>query len=139
MGNPSTDQYYDSIGTIDFWLAHSMISPQTHDQFMKVCNFTNCCSPQCNEVYNYAQQVEIGGIDYYAINALACNTDQNGNPLRRRLSQAFKATTKNNPVRDQFCPCTFRSFSITCYLCVCACVHIHTFTQMAVHFKILTD
>lgn len=112
VGNPSTDQYYDSIGTIDFWLAHSMISPQTHDQFMKVCNFTNCCSPQCNEVYNYAQQVEIGGIDYYAINALACNTDQNGNPLRRRLSQAFKATTKNNPFlgfRAGYDPCVSNS------------------------------
>lgn len=102
VGNPSTDNYYDGVGGLDYLLSHAIISPKTHDDLIKACNYSdpNCCSQQCNDIYYYANQVEIGGIDFYSIDTPACKVSANGTPNRRRLTQAHKAfpPKRTNPV-----------------------------------------
>lgn len=92
---------------MDYWLSHALISPETHDELSKACNYSdpNCCSQQCNDIYYYASQVEIGGIDFYSIDTPACTVNANGTPLRRRLYQTSQANKmkRTNPVRGQRC------------------------------------
>lgn len=69
-----TDYYYDNTGSIDYWYAHDMISEKTHDGLKKLCNYSDpmCCSQPCNDLITYANQVEIGAIDYYSIYTASC-------------------------------------------------------------------
>lgn len=112
VGNPSTDNYYDGVGGLDYLLSHAIISPKTHDDLIKACNYSdpNCCSQQCNDIYYYANQVEIGGIDFYSIDTPACKVSANGTPNRRRLTQAHKAfpPKRTNPslrMKAAYDPC----------------------------------
>ncbi|KAG0565744.1 hypothetical protein KC19_7G011700 [Ceratodon purpureus] len=116
VGNPSTDNYYDSIGAIDYWLSHAMISPKTHDDLHRACNFTdpNCCSQECNDKYYYANQVEIGGIDSYNVNSPSCPSADDGAPQkRRRLTQSSRS---KNPVHVKPCFLFQFQFDLLAYI-----------------------
>ncbi|KAG0558091.1 hypothetical protein M758_10G003600 [Ceratodon purpureus] len=122
VGNPSTDNYYDGVGQLDYLLSHAVISPQTHDQLTKVCNYSdpNCCSQACDDEFNYAQQVEIGGIDSYSIDSPTCSVDASGNPLRRKLSEKgqarkMKQTTPFQHMKAAYDPCTINDIDADMY------------------------
>ncbi|KAG0472097.1 hypothetical protein HPP92_016643 [Vanilla planifolia] len=77
VGNPTTDDYYDSKGFVDYAWSHSVISDQTYAYVNKVCDFklvhwTKECSKAVDLVFR-----EYIAIDIYNIYAPKCTTKQN--------------------------------------------------------------
>ncbi|KAL6551608.1 Serine carboxypeptidase-like 25 [Orobanche gracilis] len=74
VGNAVTDNYYDNLGTVNFWWSHAMISDKTYKQLMSTCDFQrHLLSNDCESVYYYAMDQEFGNIDQYNIYAPPCN------------------------------------------------------------------
>ncbi|KAL3629562.1 Serine carboxypeptidase 24 [Castilleja foliolosa] len=73
VGNAVTDNYYDNVGTINYWWSHAMISDRTYKSIMKLCNFrSQNVSRKCDKVVGYAMNHEFGDIDQYSIYTPAC-------------------------------------------------------------------
>ncbi|KAJ4750079.1 Carboxypeptidase [Rhynchospora pubera] len=76
VGNPLTDNYYDSKGLVEYAWSHSVVSDQVYSQANKVCNFrlsnwSSDCDNVVNTVYN-----DYKDIDIYNIYAPKCNLPQ---------------------------------------------------------------
>eukprot|EP01018_Ginkgo_biloba_P005365 Gb_14807 [translate_table: standard] len=79
VGNVVTYDYYDSLGTVRYWWAHSMISDETYRAILDNCNFTQEDDlPSCDHYVNYAMNNEFGNIDQYSIYTPSC-TQSGGN------------------------------------------------------------
>ncbi|KAL0903497.1 hypothetical protein M5K25_027883 [Dendrobium thyrsiflorum] len=77
VGNPETDNYYDSKGLLEYAWSHSVISDQAYATVNKACNFkllywTNECNNAMNLIYN-----EYNEIDIYNIYAPMCTAVEN--------------------------------------------------------------
>jgi len=89
VGNGVTDDYYDSIGTIQYWWSHALISDATYNNIMKTCDFRQQnFSTACNNYLNYAVNNEFGNIDPYDIYTPIC-TQPIANGKFGRLTKSF--------------------------------------------------
>ncbi|KAK7853349.1 serine carboxypeptidase 24 [Quercus suber] len=98
VGNAVFDNYYDEIGTIEYWWSHSMISDTRYRSVLKNCNFKvveSEISQPCKQA-KYHAITELGNIDQYSIYTPTClaSHDNTMSPirfkntlLRRRLSE----------------------------------------------------
>ncbi|CAK9875867.1 unnamed protein product [Sphagnum jensenii] len=112
VGNPDIDNYWDSVGDIDYYYSHAMISVETYKALQQSCNFSdvNCCSQQCDDAFNQAY-TEIGNIDYYSINTPAClsSAATAGTAGSSTRPADFSRLHRKNPVfskRAGFDPCS---------------------------------
>ena len=76
VGNPETDDYYDTKGLVEYAWSHAVISDQMYEHINQVCNFklsnwTGDCIVAMSSVYQ-----EYNKIDIYNIYAPKCNTPQ---------------------------------------------------------------
>ncbi|ONK78758.1 uncharacterized protein A4U43_C02F22110 [Asparagus officinalis] len=76
VGNPETDDYYDTKGLVEYAWSHTVISDQIYDHVNKVCNFklfnwTKDCGIAMSLVFH-----EYKKIDIYNIYAPKCNNPQ---------------------------------------------------------------
>ena len=98
VGNPDIDDTWDSMGTIDYYYSHAMISSETYNGLKENCHFGDpqCCSSSCNAFFTTAS-IEIGNIDYYSVTTDVCTAPTfAGN--RRRLQTLGGHTRSWNPV-----------------------------------------
>nr|POE74125.1 serine carboxypeptidase 24 [Quercus suber] len=98
VGNAVFDNYYDEIGTIEYWWSHSMISDTRYRSVLKNCNFKVVESERsqpCKQA-KYHAITELGNIDEYSIYTPTwlASHDNTMSPirfkntlLRRRLSE----------------------------------------------------
>ncbi|KAK4607882.1 hypothetical protein RGQ29_001626 [Quercus rubra] len=98
VGNAVFHNYYDEIGTIEYWWSHSLISDTRYRSVLKNCNFKLVESerPQPCIQAMYHVITELGNIDQYSIYSPIClaSPDNTMSPkrfkntlLRRRLSE----------------------------------------------------
>ncbi|XP_010549997.1 PREDICTED: serine carboxypeptidase-like 25 [Tarenaya hassleriana] len=81
VGNAVTDNYYDNLGTVNYWWSHAMISDRTYHQLMSTCDFSRQKEAnECETLYSYAMEQEFGNIDQYNIYAPPCNKSDDGSP-----------------------------------------------------------
>ncbi|XP_010551814.1 PREDICTED: serine carboxypeptidase-like 25 isoform X3 [Tarenaya hassleriana] len=74
VGNAVTDNYYDNLGTVNYWWSHAMISDRTYHDLLSSCDFSRQKeSNECESLYSYAMEKEFGNIDQYNIYAPPCN------------------------------------------------------------------
>ncbi|XP_042499155.1 serine carboxypeptidase-like 25 [Macadamia integrifolia] len=73
VGNAVIDHYYDSLGTIDFYWSHAMISDETHKETLSKCDFHNVtASSECKAILDYVDEI-LEGIDLYSIYTPKCS------------------------------------------------------------------
>ncbi|XP_027155772.1 serine carboxypeptidase-like 27 [Coffea eugenioides] len=74
LGNPLIDDYYDNIGTFEFWWNHGLISDSTYEALNKSCPYDSFLFPriQCYQALESAYS-EFGDINPYAIYDNPCN------------------------------------------------------------------
>ncbi|KAL8497582.1 hypothetical protein ACS0TY_021063 [Phlomoides rotata] len=89
VGNAVTDDYYDSIGKVEYLWSHSMISDHTYKLIKKSCNFRSQSSKKCDAALNYATDHELGDVDQYSIYTDTCTASQKRPKYR---TQRFKNT-----------------------------------------------
>lgn len=102
VGNGVTDDYYDSIGTIQYWWSHALISDTTYNAIMKNCNFKEeNYSSACNSYINYASNNEMGNIDDYSIYSPIC-TQPIGNRRFSRFKNSLRKIAGYDPCIENY-------------------------------------
>uniref|UniRef100_A0A0D9V0E8 Carboxypeptidase n=1 Tax=Leersia perrieri TaxID=77586 RepID=A0A0D9V0E8_9ORYZ len=76
VGNPLTDDQYDSKGLAEYAWSHSVVSDEIYERIKKVCNFmnsnwTNECNQAMGNIFGQYQEIDI-----YNIYAPKCNLAQ---------------------------------------------------------------
>lgn len=76
VGNPETDNYYDSKGLLEYAWSHSVVSDQVYELTKRVCDFklldwTHPCNEAMNAVFKQYSEIDI-----YNIYAPKCNLHQ---------------------------------------------------------------
>ncbi|XVF83268.1 hypothetical protein PTKIN_Ptkin16aG0472700 [Pterospermum kingtungense] len=74
LGNPLLDDYYDNMGTHEFWWNHGLISDSTYSDLQKSCANDTFLFPkeECNGALSRAYE-EFGDINPYNIYGPPCN------------------------------------------------------------------
>lgn len=74
LGNPLIDDYYDNIGTFEFWWNHGLISDSNYKALNESCPYDSFLFPrnECYEALELAYS-EFGDINPYAIYDNPCN------------------------------------------------------------------
>ncbi|KAI5648687.1 hypothetical protein M9H77_34692 [Catharanthus roseus] len=74
LGNPLIDDYYDNIGTFEFWWNHGLISDSTYKTLNESCPYDSFLFPknQCYKALENAYK-EFGDINPYGIYDNPCN------------------------------------------------------------------
>ncbi|CAH9090890.1 unnamed protein product [Cuscuta europaea] len=86
VGNAVTDNYYDNLGTVEYWWSHAMISDKTYRQLVNTCDFRRHKeSDECESLYYYAMDREFGNIDQYNIYAPPCNHSDGSSSSRHHM------------------------------------------------------
>jgi serine carboxypeptidase-like clade 2 len=67
VGNPETDDYYDSKGLLEYAWSHAVISDQLYEKAKKECDFemfiwSNECTSAMNQVFGQYQEIDIYNI-----------------------------------------------------------------------------
>ncbi|KAG9457759.1 hypothetical protein H6P81_002267 [Aristolochia fimbriata] len=67
VGNPETDDFYDSKGLVDYAWSHTVISDQVYREVNRVCNFkllnwTKECSEIMSQVFQQYREIDIYNI-----------------------------------------------------------------------------
>ncbi|OEL18691.1 Serine carboxypeptidase-like 33 [Dichanthelium oligosanthes] len=94
VGNPITNDYYDSKGLAEYAWSHAVVSDEVYDHIKKYCNFKNSnysddCSAAMDIVYSQYQEIDI-----YNIYAPKC--------LLNQTSASFAAQAFFEKDQDQF-------------------------------------
>ncbi|KAL5734931.1 hypothetical protein ACOSP7_032792 [Xanthoceras sorbifolium] len=73
LGNPLIDDYYDNIGTHEYWWNHGLISESTYKDLQKFCPNETFLFPKnkCSTALNRAYQ-QFGSINPYSIYSTPC-------------------------------------------------------------------
>ncbi|KAK1664671.1 hypothetical protein QYE76_052830 [Lolium multiflorum] len=76
VGNPITDDYYDSKGLAEYAWSHAVVSDELYDQIKKVCDFrasnwTDDCDKAMSTIFRQYHEIDI-----YNIYAPKCNLAQ---------------------------------------------------------------
>ncbi|XP_043703637.1 serine carboxypeptidase-like 25 [Telopea speciosissima] len=109
VGNAVIDKYYDTLGTVDYWLSHALISDETYKQILKKCDFhKENDTDECYAAYDYAD-TEKGNIDIYNIYGPTCgysiiDTITPHNHRIQRIPQRFFSISSRQI--SGFDPCT---------------------------------
>ncbi|XP_062157207.1 serine carboxypeptidase-like 28 [Alnus glutinosa] len=76
LGNPLIDDYYDNIGTHEYWWNHGLISDATYEALNKSCRDDTFLFPrdECNAALSQAIS-EFGNINPYSIYTKPCYDD----------------------------------------------------------------
>ncbi|KAF0927519.1 hypothetical protein E2562_034010 [Oryza meyeriana var. granulata] len=77
VGNPLTNDYYDSKGLAEYAWSHAVVSDQVYDHIKKTCNFndsnwTDDCNTAMNIIFSQYHEIDIYNI--YAPKCLLNNT-----------------------------------------------------------------
>ncbi|GAV67698.1 Peptidase_S10 domain-containing protein [Cephalotus follicularis] len=74
LGNPLLDDYYDNIGTHEYWWNHGLIAASTYNDLKKYCPNQTFLFPkkECNDALTRAY-AEFGDIDPYNIYMSPCS------------------------------------------------------------------
>ncbi|XP_021295436.1 serine carboxypeptidase-like 28 [Herrania umbratica] len=74
LGNPLLDDYYDNMGTHEYWWNHGLVSDSTYNDLKKSCLNDTFLFPRdgCNSALNRAYG-EIGDINLYNIYSPPCS------------------------------------------------------------------
>uniref|UniRef100_A0A0E0H9X2 Carboxypeptidase n=1 Tax=Oryza nivara TaxID=4536 RepID=A0A0E0H9X2_ORYNI len=67
VGNPLTDDYYDSKGLAEYAWSHAIVSDQVYERIKKTCNFKNSnwtddCNAAMNIIFSQYNQIDIYNI-----------------------------------------------------------------------------
>ncbi|XP_059669164.1 serine carboxypeptidase-like 27 [Cornus florida] len=92
LGNPLLDDYYDNIGTFEFWWNHGLISDITYDALNGSCPHDSFLFPR-NKCYKalFDAYAEFGDINPYAIYDTPCyDTGTLPHNLRTPLPWTFR-------------------------------------------------
>ena len=86
IGNAVINQETDSIGMIDYWASHALISLESSRKIHKYCNFSLDAqrSDECNSALDEAGNM-VGDIDIYNIDYPLC-FDGNVTSIPKRFS-----------------------------------------------------
>ncbi|KAL6850088.1 hypothetical protein ACP4OV_020715 [Aristida adscensionis] len=89
VGNPLTDDYYDSKGLAEYAWSHAVVSDEVYERVKRVCNFrisnwTDDCDKAMSIVFNQYHEIDI-----YNIYAPKCN-----------LPPSSPAVTADRPLAD---------------------------------------
>ncbi|CAA0841930.1 Serine carboxypeptidase-like 33 [Striga hermonthica] len=77
VGNPETNDYFDSKGIVEYAWSHSVISDEQYDNIRRACDFRfDNWSRECNKATN-AVWKQYKEIDIYNIYAPSCLTNNN--------------------------------------------------------------
>jgi hypothetical protein len=118
VGNPDIDDTWDSMGTIDYYYSHAMISSETYNGLKENCHFDDphCCSSLCNAFFTTAS-LEIGNIDYYSVTTDVCTAPTSTAGNRRRLQTLGSHTPTWNPVSCLLTHTTSSHFRCVFFAC----------------------
>ncbi|MBA0750706.1 hypothetical protein Gogos_002098 [Gossypium gossypioides] len=85
LGNPLLDDYYDNIGSHEYWWNHGLISESTYKELKRSCSNDTFLFPKdgCNNALSGAYE-EFGNINPYNIYGPPCNAISTSN---HRLAQ----------------------------------------------------
>lgn len=85
LGNPLLDDYYDNIGSHEYWWNHGLISESTYKELQRSCSNDTFLFPKdgCNTALSGAYE-EFGNINPYNIYGPSCNPISTSN---HRLAQ----------------------------------------------------
>jgi serine carboxypeptidase-like clade II len=74
LGNPLIDDFYDNIGTFEFWWNHGLISDSTYKSLNESCPYDSFLFPRnrCYQALEHAY-AELGDINPYGIYDNPCN------------------------------------------------------------------
>ncbi|CAO2817845.1 unnamed protein product [Amaranthus hypochondriacus] len=100
VGNAVTDDYYDYIGTFEYWWTHGLISDTTYKSLKHGCLSGSATHPSivCAKALD-AADLEFGNIDPYSIYTRTCNN----------TSSSKRILTGHYPwMRRAYDPCTER-------------------------------
>ncbi|XP_021715832.1 serine carboxypeptidase-like 27 [Chenopodium quinoa] len=100
VGNAVTDDYYDYIGTFEYWWTHGLISDSTYKSLKTACLAGSSQHPSivCNTALEMADS-EFGNIDPYSIYTRPCNSTAS---MKRSLRGRYPWMTR------AYDPCTER-------------------------------
>ncbi|KAF5959524.1 hypothetical protein HYC85_000733 [Camellia sinensis] len=96
LGNPLIDDYYDNIGTFEFWWNHGLISDSTYEALNESCPYESFLYPrnQCYEALTRAYS-QFGDINPYAIYDGPCSeTGTLLHNLKTSLPWTFRGNDK---------------------------------------------
>lgn len=98
VGNPIIDDYYDSIGRIQYWWTVALISDATYNNIMKNCNFKQQnFSAACQKYLGYALNTEFGNIDQSDIYTPVCTQ-----PIARSRKSFPRRTAGYDPCIENY-------------------------------------
>ncbi|KAL4181915.1 hypothetical protein AMTRI_Chr12g239790 [Amborella trichopoda] len=100
VGNGVMDNYYDNLGTVNYWWSHALISDTTYEAVLSSCNFSEPeYSANCNGLFDYISNHEFGKIDQYSIYTPPCSSNATAlwfkNTLLRRRIAGYDPCTEN--------------------------------------------
>lgn len=88
VGNPETDDFYDTKGLAEYAWSHAVVSDQVYERINRVCNFkVSNWSHECVEAMNVVYQ-QYREIDIYNIYAPKCIIDRASSLTPSRISNS---------------------------------------------------
>ncbi|GLJ15733.1 hypothetical protein SUGI_0258910 [Cryptomeria japonica] len=104
VGNAVTDDYYDNLGTVNYWWSHAMISDQTYHSILRNCNFRlEDTSPTCDSFISYAMNQEFGNIDQYSIYTAPCGKSSgDGKKSSTRFKKSLLTLRGYDPCTESY-------------------------------------
>nr|ACN33679.1 unknown [Zea mays] len=96
VGNPLTDDYYDSKGLAEYAWSHSVVSDEVYERIKKVCDFrvsnwTGDCDTAMSAVFSQYQEIDI-----YNIYAPRCNLPPSSAALALAVDKAVVANRQEH-------------------------------------------
>ncbi|KAM7275584.1 hypothetical protein ACFE04_017450 [Oxalis oulophora] len=91
LGNPLIDDYYDNIGTHEYWWNHGLISQSTYSLLQKYCPNDTFLFPkqECNNALDLAYS-EFGNIDPYSIYGNPCSSSTLADNLKHSFPWKYR-------------------------------------------------
>ncbi|RWR76410.1 serine carboxypeptidase-like protein 33 [Cinnamomum micranthum f. kanehirae] len=95
VGNPETDDFYDTKGLAEYAWSHAVVSDQVYERINRVCNFkVSNWTRECVEAMNVVYQ-QYREIDIYNIYAPKCIIDRASSLTLSRISNSIPEVDKN--------------------------------------------
>ncbi|XP_065871948.1 serine carboxypeptidase-like 27 [Euphorbia lathyris] len=91
LGNPLIDDYYDNIGTHEYWWSHGLIADSTYQALKKSCTNDTFLFPK-NQCYNALEEAysQFGNINPYSIYSTPCPSSSLPDNLNHSLPWKFR-------------------------------------------------
>lgn len=108
MGNPSTEDYYDTKGVVEYAWSHSVISDQLFNNVTNACNFRMAqWGEKCNELMRqvFLQYDEIDIYNIYAPKCINPKGDNDGHNSRINYISEKMKMMRRIRIRSGYDPC----------------------------------